>query len=96
MFFGDHEHRLLLAHAIGEWTTAIEHVKAIVSTGVIHPYPHGLMARLGGEHSDLLNQWASIVGRPASDEADLLASAREYATKHAAEIDSLLEEKGAT
>lgn len=94
MFFGSKEHRLLLAACIGEWDTAITHVKAAMSTGAIAVMPYGTLYRLRTERRDLLNQWASLTGMAASGTTALLADARAYATDHAAEIDSLLEKKG--
>lgn len=93
MFFGDEDHKALLAICIGEWTTAIEHIEATQDLLPMYQQP-AVLRRMKREQVNLLHQWASVRRLSPFDGEALIADARAYATERAADIDALLEEKG--
>lgn len=84
--------KLLLAVCIGEWATALDHIKVSISTGFIEPAPYATLGRVQRELRDLLNQWSAVTERlirVPDDDAQMVAEARAYCTEHESEIDAL-------
>lgn len=84
--------KLLLAVSIGEWATALDHIKVSISTGFIEPAPYATLNRVQRELGDLLNQWSSVTERLLhypGDDAVMVSEARAYCTEHESEIDAL-------
>lgn len=85
--------KLLLAVCIGEWATALDHIRAALRTGLQDPKPYTALDRVQRELRDLLNQWSSVTERllrTPEDDARMIEEARAFCTEHQAEIDDLL------
>lgn len=84
--------KLLLAVCIGEWSTALDHIRVALRTGFQEPKPYAALDRVQRELRDLLNQWSATTERllrAPEDDARMVEEARAYCTAHQSEIDAL-------
>lgn len=80
--------RLLLAVAIGEWASALDHLHALQEIGERVPY--SIIGRMQSELSDLCELWVREQGDArlltAEDREQVVVEARDYCTEHGNEL----------
>src|SRR5262245_31377618 len=86
---------LLMAYAIAEWTTALDHLLALDRAGVAVPY--AILGRIEQQRQEYLRMWWHAThGDPTwrhSRTEQVVTEARAWVTEHQSELDGVLNEK---